>query len=894
MFAANNTLTTIQVSNATQLQEAYGYLSNLEGGGVIEVTSDATGLDISLEDGGNQHVSITSADTSNPVTISRIATDNVENVSFSYLDVNSEGVDRTSWHTDLQITSSNNIEITNVNFSSFAEGLYNPQSDDFDLADNLGHIRNSSEVNFSDNTIQGYYQGLAILETTDITVSGNEIFNMQGDGIRLAGVADISITDNYLHDFYGVTQDFNHSDMIQMWSINTTIVSSNVTISGNILDSGDGAATQSIFINNEAYTQSGGDQNLLYSNFEISNNAIYNGHSNGISVRAVDGINIADNTLVWNELSEIIVSADDVTGVSSAPRINVILSNDIAITNNIASGISSDNPAVMSGNEIVDYTSPLADNYLKTHFIEVSNDDGWSTPLVLRPDSDWVGTGSAFTDPILSSDDGIQTVLFVGATAEDAQAFILDASFSVDEDGFLDSEDHTFLWTFEDGTIRTGAQVTHQFDDAGAQNVSLQIVSKGEVISTETLQVLVPSSELLILDLTNGLEDASPYETLLEASNESGFSDAGFHLSDGVYIIATRENDHYHDLESFGLSIDIKVNEGSSGRFMHLSKAFNASVDKDGSVTFNLFTDKGTFTVNSGDATIADGEPHTVSVGYSDSAETLVLNIDGTDVAEVTASGATAAQGSNGLVFGNQFGTPVDAVISNITINANASEVGITIDGAGVDKSALASTLISDGDLDSLFDGSVLIPVMTTSALDELRAIAESTEGGDTQEEDLLQIIRVKEVNIISETPTVSDDVITIVTKTDTSEDGTAESGTPEGDISEDNTTESNAPEDIDTTEDDVTESDASEDEIVDVEDDDGEVTFLERLFDFLARLIGIDENDDQPLDLVDQIESLESDDDTPVLPIVASSEAADSDSIYDDQDEDDIEVSEF
>ena len=108
---------------------------------------------------------------------------------------------------------------------------------------------------FDNNYVAGYSTGLNVWETIGVTISDNEITEMQADGLRFAGVQDVLISGNYIYDFYGSTYEYNHDDMIQFWTTNTNLLTKNVVITDNVLMSGDGVATQSIFFGNEQVGQ---------------------------------------------------------------------------------------------------------------------------------------------------------------------------------------------------------------------------------------------------------------------------------------------------------------------------------------------------------------------------------------------------------------------------------------------------------------------------------------------------------------------------------------------------------------------------------------------------------------------------------------------------------------
>ena len=219
-MASNSGTRVLSVSSSRELATAYDTLSK-SGGGTIQVSRGSSPIEIALEDGGSSHVKIVSSDESNPTQIHRIAVYDAENITVSGFNVNSSNVSRPDWHTDVQITGSHNVTIENSTFTSDAVGRYDSKDATTALGAKLGLARHSTDFTFEGNTVENYYQGLAIMESVDVEIAGNEFAGLQGDGIRLQGVQDTDISGNYMHNFVGTSNNFNHNDFIQVWSTNS-------------------------------------------------------------------------------------------------------------------------------------------------------------------------------------------------------------------------------------------------------------------------------------------------------------------------------------------------------------------------------------------------------------------------------------------------------------------------------------------------------------------------------------------------------------------------------------------------------------------------------------------------------------------------------------------------
>ena len=683
----------IFVSTEAELQAAYTTLSNTSGGGKIYLAANADGIRIELDEGGNNPVEITSADPTNPVTVNRIALDEISNVKVSHVDVFSNGgVGRPDWHDDMSITNASQIELESVNFKGIATGIYGPEVPGSTLAESLGLVRWSEDVTIADSSIDGYYHGLTFMETTHVTVTGTEITGMQGDGLRLAGAAQVSITDNHFHNFHGTTNDFNHNDMIQMWSYNTTIVARDIDISGNIFDSGDGASSQTIFLGNESLRGMGGDRQT-YQNINITDNLIYNGHPHGISVYGANNVTVEGNTLLWNQDAEMVYSYGQ-EGYSSEPLIRLDTVTNGSISNNISSGISETSGAAQSNNVVLTYTSANDPYYVDTHFTNVfQGGDVGLEGLRLLADSPLVGMGADASAPLTATDDGVAAHMLCVGSDEDMYCVQLDASNSVDENGTVDPGDYTFRWVFSDGTVREGVQVMHQFADGGDYDIELQVYQNGQLVDTTSRDYTVQSKELLDITFSGGqLDDASDYDS--DLSGNGSFSGGGYRIGGSTRLEVARENLQIHDLENFGLSLDLRTND--DGRFLHFHTVMEGYVDPDGTVRFKLYTDEGTFEVDSGSVRVDNNAYHNIAIGYADEAGQLIMEIDGQQVGAVAASGKTAPPGYQPFLFGSNFQSAVNATIDNIKMNADPAAVGIPM-GLGVDQALLDATLVSGG-----------------------------------------------------------------------------------------------------------------------------------------------------------------------------------------------------
>jgi len=149
-----------------------------------------------------------------------------------------------------------------------------------------------------------------------------------------AQVSRVLIEGNHVHDFDRSLTSGDHADMIQFWTNGTEAPSIDVTIRGNLLASGAGAFTQSIFMRNDQVDRGlASFEAMAYRNLRIESNVIINAHLHGITVGESDGLVIANNAVLRNALSE---GEDDNPGLWT-PQIRVSpASRDVEVLRNVS------------------------------------------------------------------------------------------------------------------------------------------------------------------------------------------------------------------------------------------------------------------------------------------------------------------------------------------------------------------------------------------------------------------------------------------------------------------------------------------------------------------------------------------------------------------------------
>ena len=361
-------------------------------GGRIEIAPGSFGM-LSIRDvsPADRPLILTAADPASPPSFSGLQiyrADNIvlENVVLDY-----------RYHPEdpphlrpFQIVESTNITLRDILIDGDTAHGVDPAIDGYPTAYGLG-IRDSEAVHLEASEIRGFTRGIVTERGRQITFVGNDLHGLRSDGMNFAQVEDVLILANHFHDFDRALASADHADMIQFWTRNTVGPTRNVTIRNNLLDSGEGAYTQSIFIRNEEVDTGNAGPEMFYRNITIENNVIHNAHLHGISIGEVDGLVIRNNTLIHNPAS----AGDQPELELWRPRINVSeAARNVIVTRNVAHAVPGDVGRAdwkIEQNLVVQDRSRLAPNFYGTVFV------GWDwrvlSAFAPRPGGLLDGTG---------------------------------------------------------------------------------------------------------------------------------------------------------------------------------------------------------------------------------------------------------------------------------------------------------------------------------------------------------------------------------------------------------------------------------------------------------------------------------------------------------------------
>ncbi len=659
----------ISVTNSAELTAAINSLNTT--GGTIVVEASDVAYDLQLYNRGpeNSEITIVSADADNPAVFEKIQLVSSQNITFDNIAMEAS---ETTSQTDITVLASDNIVVKNSSFVSNADG-HQAGDGTTTSGDKLAYVRDSDGFEFINNTVSNYSYGISIANATGTVISGSSFTKMTGDGLRLSGVQDTLIENNSFYDFYGSNSTWNHDDMIQIWSASyNTQTTSDLTITGNYFNSGSGETTQTIFIKNEMYDETG----EAYENITIENNLIYNGHPHGVTIYDTENVSVTNNTLLYNPGSG--YSSDD--AYSAPPQINLFNVSGGTVTNNIGNVYQSESEDLEIDENIQPvYLDENSENYIGNNIVNWAPDGVADLrDLALREDSDWAGYGASY-DPVEAYGSETPTAVIQQTQLDWAAGIVLyEASQSFDISGYLDLPDSAYTWTFSDGVVMTGQTVTRDFEGPGSYDVTLTIsTSDGDIELTRATKLSDPT--LLKIDFDSGWIDESSYnsEVTVEGKEyivDGLFGSSGFYMDGSNEFHIERENDQLQHLNNFTMSMFVnKEVDGQDGALLHMHKATLVTVSDTGAITATVETDEGYFSLTTADGVLGEGEWHGISIAYDGlNGEGLKVYVDGVLVGEnASASGQLSSDGSYDLILGHNWDESMQGTVDDFTVQAS-------------------------------------------------------------------------------------------------------------------------------------------------------------------------------------------------------------------------------
>ncbi|WP_162854526.1 right-handed parallel beta-helix repeat-containing protein [Sphingobium estronivorans] len=291
------------------------------------------------------NVTIKSLDAANQASLLDLTVKNSSGLTFEDLRFTPQSVDRLY---TFNVTNSSDIHFDGIEVVG-PDGAAGYQSAPF-------LIRGSENISVTNSEFHHLWNGISVLDSSHLNVTGNYFHDIRTDGFRGGGVSNLVVSGNYFTDFHPAAGD--HPDAIQLWTTNTTTSAHDIVISDNIVTRGDGDVIQGIFLRDQVGT-------LPYQNVTITGNMVLGGMYNGISVGHADGAKITGNTVIGLPDQKSWIRVEDSTHAVVSDNVStsyILPSSNIGLvaTNNNTVAVPTDGGDALFGSWLLQHQSQLA------------------------------------------------------------------------------------------------------------------------------------------------------------------------------------------------------------------------------------------------------------------------------------------------------------------------------------------------------------------------------------------------------------------------------------------------------------------------------------------------------------------------------------------------------
>lgn len=620
----------VYVSSSAGLLKA---LKSMPGGGEIILKSGEYGfLDLNRAKHGlpsfKGEVTIRSEDQDAPASFSGMLLKNMSNLTFDGVVVDYRAAPGAAiWARAVLIEDGANMTFREVAFDGDLARRLSPVEDGHGTGIALLATRVKG-LTVENSVFTEWNRAMVVGGGKDFVIRGNDISNIRSDGLNFGAVANVLIEGNRIHDFDVARGSADHPDMIQFMNTSGSTRSENITIRGNVLDSGAGNATQSIFIRNEAVDRGKGGSEIFYRDVLIEDNVIRNAHAHGITVGQTHGLSILNNTVLHN--------ASTASGESvHVPKITVSShSTGVEIARNVAHAVGGGPEAwTIADNLTIQRTAPGRADHYDALFVDALSDAEEVSALQALPDS-----------VITRSGLGAAMTRFDGAP----EALTALMRGTVDA-----TQDHAVLF---DGRLSAGPG---GFVAAGGVSAVKAVASVAAFSAAPAVTASVAAPEVaaprFAVNADGGLRDWSDAGARIRGGGVAVVEDAArgaaFAMeagsSFGMNAAGTR---FMFGKESFSMSFAIDA--AAPGEVFRIHNAMRATINDAGELRFGMTTTEGFASVATTGAGLLGGGWRTVALVFDGATDALRLYLDGTLAAESEALGATKSRENWGLNFG--------------------------------------------------------------------------------------------------------------------------------------------------------------------------------------------------------------------------------------------------
>jgi len=278
-------------------------------------------------------VIVTSTDLGNPAVIRNFSLTGITNLSFV-------GMALQTWNTTAPgffLTNCNDIAVTDCHV--YGQSLDGDPSNDtgsgFQVWGTDGFTVTGCLV---EELTSGFILGKS---STNLTITKNEIRLLRGDGIKSAQISNLTVTDNWFHNFRAALE---HQDAVQCFTQGTTVASHDFIITGNLFQRDGGLFFQSCFLGDEVGT-------LPFANVLFDDNMLSGTGNNAFRTNNADNLTVSDNIF------------QTITGDTGQTYPLIQYSDTVVVTNNqstLIGGLTTCTNVTQSGNVTTTWMSQAA------------------------------------------------------------------------------------------------------------------------------------------------------------------------------------------------------------------------------------------------------------------------------------------------------------------------------------------------------------------------------------------------------------------------------------------------------------------------------------------------------------------------------------------------------
>ncbi|WP_210527929.1 right-handed parallel beta-helix repeat-containing protein [Rubellimicrobium arenae] len=447
-------------------------------------------------------------------------------------------------------------------------------------------VRGSTGITIETSEFSGFHRAVVVSRSGGVLVRGNDVHDIRSDGMDFAEVHDVTIEGNRLHDFRAAPGVGDHRDMIQFWTSGTTSGSRDVVIRDNLLDVGDGAPTQSIFMRNERVDRGQAGEEMFYRNILIENNTITNGHAHGILVGEAANLTIRNNSVLHADGG----AADGPDPLVEIPRIVVAeRSTGVLIEGNLTGSLPAGTGHadwILRNNLIVQDQDAKGAGYYGQLFVASTLENDASHHFVALPEGliPLLHVGSSAT---AAPAGGLNAMFHI--TAPEMATRVFDASYALASGGAMPAGTH-YVWSFGDGTVAEGRKVSHSFAQSGDHQVTLMTILPDGSVATAEAGVTIHDPQVLRLGSSGFVALDGGHD--LDLGPLAAMTPDGLQLG-GPGVAARVGRAHVVDVVgadamSVGFSLDAD-RVGASGELFRLHGSLIASVTGAGELSLQVF-----------------------------------------------------------------------------------------------------------------------------------------------------------------------------------------------------------------------------------------------------------------------------------------------------------------